>query len=67
MSGSRTTVTRKIRIGEHSDLDRDALAMTPADRVRLAWELSLEAAALDKRHAAIQPRLQRSFVELHRR
>jgi hypothetical protein len=67
MSRSRTTVTRKIRIGEPSDLDRDVLAMTPADRVRLAWELSLEAAALDKRHAALQPRLQRSVVELHRR
>jgi hypothetical protein len=67
MSRARKTVVRKIRLGERSDLDSDVLAMTPADRVRLAWELSLEAAGLDKRHAAIQPRLQRSVVELHRR
>jgi hypothetical protein len=67
MSRSRDTVTRKVGIGEFSDLDRDVLAMTPADRVRLAWELSLEAAAIDKRHATVQPRLQRSVVELHRR
>ncbi len=67
MNSSRKTATRKIRIGERSDLDRDVLALTPADRVRLAWELSLEAAAIDKRHASVQPRLQRSVVELYRR
>ena len=67
MSSAGKTAVRKIRLGERSDLDSDVLAMTPAERVKLAWELSLEATAIDTRHAPVRQRLQRSAVELHRR
>jgi hypothetical protein len=67
MRARREVVVRKLASGETSDLDRDVLRMTPAERVLLAWELSLEASSLAATNAAVQPRLQRSALVLYRR
>ncbi len=63
----RVVSIRKITDRHAEGPDRYPLTLTPAERLELAWRLSLEAWSLAHPGEAREPRLQKSFVRLYRR
>lgn len=63
---SRLMTTRKVLDRRNEGPDRYPLTISPAERLALAWRLSLEAWSLAHPGASDEQRLQRTAVHIHR-